>query len=51
MSSNPNSLPYFKVKPNKQELIIAKFLKRKFVPRIKEKFPQHYLIQSIPSEN
>ena len=51
MSSNPNSLPYFKIKPNKQELIVAKFLKRKFVPRIKEKFPQHYLIQSIPSEN
>jgi hypothetical protein len=51
MSSNPNSLPYFKIKPNKQELIVAKFLKRKFVPRIKEKFPQHYLIQSIPSKN
>ena len=51
MSSNPNSLPYFKVKPNKQELIVAKFLKRKFLPRIKEKFPQHYLIQSIPSKN
>jgi len=51
MSLNTNNLPYFKTKSNKQELIIAKFLKRKFVPRIKEKFPQHYLTQSIPSKN
>jgi len=28
MSLNTNNLPYFKIKPEKQELIIAKFLKK-----------------------
>ncbi|MDP2924195.1 MAG: hypothetical protein Q8O30_10835 [Candidatus Omnitrophota bacterium] len=45
------NLPYFKTEQTKQQLLIALFLKRKFYPYIKRKFPQHYLVQSIPYKN
>jgi len=51
MTSCPNNLPYFKIKPSEKELILVKFLRRKFFPRIKEKIPNHYLIQSALFKN
>lgn len=49
MSKNTNNLPYFKNprKNQREEKILADFLLRKFRPKIKEKFPQHFLIQPI----
>ncbi|MFH1233633.1 MAG: reverse transcriptase domain-containing protein [Patescibacteria group bacterium] len=43
-----NNLPYFKTKLMVQEKNVAKFLKRKFLPFISRKFPQHYLVQPAP---
>lgn len=48
MAQNTNNLPYFKTKPVIKEKSLANFLLRKFRPKIKEKFPQHYLVQPIP---
>jgi len=38
MSSNPDNLPYFKIKSSEKELMLTKFLKRKFLPKVKERF-------------
>ncbi len=51
MNRNINNFPYF-LKTNNQlkrqhEKKLADFLSKKFKPGIKEKFPQHYLIQPI----
>ena len=43
-----NNLPYIKLKQEKEEKKVAYFLLRKFLPKIRKKFPYHYLIQSIP---
>jgi hypothetical protein len=51
MSSNPNNLPYFKTKSSKKESAMAKFLRRKFFPRLRDKVPNHYLTQSVPFRN
>ena len=48
MPKNTNNLPYFKVRRRTKEKTLADFLLRKFRPRIKEKFPQHFLVQPIP---
>ena len=48
MAQNPNNLPYFKCGPTAEEKALANFLLRKFRPKIRRKFPQHYLIQPIP---
>lgn len=48
MSKNTNQLPYFKVKQKLAEKNTADFMLGKFKPRIKERFPGHYLIQPIP---
>jgi len=48
MAQNTNQLPYFKIKPSPGEKIAANFLLRKFRPKIRKKFPQHYLVQPIP---
>ncbi|MCD6270437.1 hypothetical protein J7J23_01505 [bacterium] len=50
MPKNTNNLPYFKARKKPEEKLLADFLLRKFRPRIKEKFPQHFLIQPIPSK-
>lgn len=48
MAQNKNNLPYFKTRPIIKEKSLANFLLRKFKPKIKNKFPQHYLVQQIP---
>ncbi len=44
-------LPYFKSKKSREDFALAKFLKRKFFPRIKEKLPRHYFVQPVLSKN
>ena len=39
---------YFKIKPLVEEKTLANFLLRKFRPKIRKNFPQHYLVQPIP---
>lgn len=49
MTKNTNNLPYYRsINLQKEEKVFAKFLLRKIRPRLKEKLPEHYLIQSIP---
>lgn len=49
MAKNTNNLPYYRsINLQKEEKVFAKFLLRKIRPRLKEKLPEHYLIQSIP---
>lgn len=48
MSKNSNRLPYFKIEQKSAGKPVANFLLGKFRPRIKERFPEHYLIQPIP---
>lgn len=51
MAENTNNLPYHKALINFQkskEKMLSRLLLRKIKPRLKEKFPEHYLIQSIP---
>lgn len=49
MTKNTNNLPYYRsINLQKEERVFAKFLLRKIRPRLKEKLPEHYLIQSIP---
>jgi len=50
MPKNTNNLPYFKVHRKAVEKTLAGFLLRKIRPKIREKFPQHFLVQSIPFE-
>ena len=66
MAYNTNNLPYFnhsqkisRSKSNKENIVLqkdkekmlAKFLLRKIRPRLKEKLPEHYIIQSVPYKN
>lgn len=37
-------LPYFRVKNEPGHFISARFLRRKFLPELRKKFPRHYLI-------
>ena len=48
MPKNTSNLPYFKIRGKTEEKTLADYLLRKFRPRIKEKFPQHFLVQPIP---
>lgn len=52
MAQNTNYIPYFKSKYNTKQKIeeksVADFLLRKLKPKIKERFPQNYLVQPIP---
>lgn len=49
MAKNTNNLPYYRsINLQKEERVFAEFLLRKIKPRLKEKLPEHYLIQSIP---
>ena len=51
MANNTNNLPYHKALINFQkskEKMLSRLLLRKIKSRLKEKFPEHYLIQSIP---
>jgi len=57
MTHKTNNLPYFnqsqkqsRSKSNKEKML-AKFLLRKIKPRLKEKLPEHYMIQSVPYKN
>jgi len=50
MAHDVGNLPYFKIKPSFEEKTVANFLLRKFRPKIREKFPQHYLVQPLPSK-
>jgi len=50
MAKNLNNLPYFKIKSTSEEKTLANFLLRKFRPKIRKKFPQHYLVQAILSK-
>jgi len=51
MPKNTTNLPYFKITSTVSEIKTTKFLRRKFFPRIREKIPNHYLIQSVPFKN
>jgi len=63
MTQKTNNLPYFnqsqKLSRSKEniflqkdkEYMLAKFLLRKIKPRLKEKLPEHYMIQSVPYKN
>ncbi len=44
---NTSEFPYFKIKNQPKEKALANFLLRKFRPKLKQRFPQHYLIQPI----
>lgn len=48
MPHNTNNLPYFKVRGNTEEKILADFLLRKFRPVVRKKIPQHFLVQPVP---
>ncbi|MDK2949229.1 MAG: RNA-directed polymerase [Patescibacteria group bacterium] len=51
MAKNTDNLPYYKTNKALQkaeEKKLARFLLRKIRPRLREKLPEHYLIQSIP---
>ncbi len=57
MTHKTNNLPYFnqsqelsRSKSNKEHML-AKFLLRKIKPRLKEKLPEHYMIQSVLHKN
>jgi len=39
-----NQLPYFRIKNEPEHFISARFLRRKFMPQLRKKFPRHYLI-------
>ena len=43
---NKENLPYFKIKDKEKET--ARFFSRKFKARIREKIPQHYLVEAVP---
>lgn len=43
VNKNQKGLPYFKLKTSSQHFVIASYLRRKFLPSLKKKFPLHYL--------
>ena len=45
---NKNSLPYFQIKNKEKYLKLYLFLRRKFQPTLKRKYPSHYLVSQNP---